>query len=267
MIFEKERRWIRNVLVRVIVFIGTGDRQIPVLTTNPFLNPATIIFYLQRRWREENSFKFMIEHFGIDLLTTYKTESAPDKMIKRANPERKRVNQAIAKKKNELIKLQGELAMRAALSKTETMTEFFEKENELSISIKIVQVEIDSLKMQREKITPQIQINLQDEHVIMAQKRRLFINAIKAMNYNVEKWLQIKFENYHPKTGEVLSLIRSLWRQPGRVREDGRLVEVELERLDDRAMRESVHQFLEELNKNNGLRMADGRLLRIKMMR
>jgi hypothetical protein len=267
LIFEKERRWVRNVLVRVIVFIGTGGRQIPILTSNPFLNPATIIFHLQRRWREENSFKFMIEHFAIDLLTTYKTESAPDKIIKRANPERKAINQAIAKKKNELAKLQGELAVRAASSKTETMKEFFEQENELSFSIKMVQVEIDMLTAQRERIAPQIQVNLQDENVIMAQKRRLFINAIKAMNYNVEKWLQIKFENYHSKTDEVLSLIRSLWRQPGRVREDRRLVEVELEPPDGGAIRESVRQFLEELSQNKGLRMADGRLLRIKMMR
>jgi len=267
LIFEKERRWIRNVLVRVIVFIGTGGRQVPILTSNPFLNPATIIFYLQRRWREENSFKFMIEHFAIDLLTTYKTESAPDKIITRANPERKTINQAIAKKKSELVKLREELAVRAASSKTETMKEFFEQENKLSFSIKMVQVEIDMLMAQREKIASQVQVNLQDAHVIMAQKRRLFINAIKAMNYNVEKWLQIKFENYHTKTDEVLSLIRSLWQQPGRIREDVRLVEVELEPPDGKAMRESVHLFLEELSQNRGLRMADGRLLRIKMMR
>ncbi len=131
----------------------------------------------------------------------------------------------------------------------------------------MVQVELDTLTMQREKIAPRVQINLQDNHVIMAQKRRLFINAIKAMNYNVEKWLQIKFENYHSKTDEVLSLIRSLWRQPGKVREDRRLVEVELELLDGKALRESLRKFLEELSQNKGLRMADGRLLRIKMMR
>ena len=65
----------------------------------------------------------------------------------------------------------------------------------------------------------------------------------------------------------LLSLIRSLWRYPGRIREDGRLVEVELESIDLKPMRQTLHKVLEDLSQNNQLRMSDGRLLRIKMMR
>lgn len=87
------------------------------------------------------------------------------------------------------------------------------------------------------------------------------------MNYNSEKWLQLIFKKYHSKADETLSLIRSLWCHPGRVREDGRLVEVELEPPDLTPMRETLRKVLEELRQNNSLRMSDGRLLRIKMMR
>ena len=164
-----------------------------------------------------------------------------------------------------MLKLQNELAIKVAAAKNKTMQEFFEQEKDLEISIKFIQVEIESLQREREKISPQIEVDLSLEHVIMSQKRRLFINAIKVMNYNVEKWFQIKFRKYHAKSDEVLSVIRSLWRQPGRIREDGCLVEVEIEALDNRAMNKSLKQFVEELSQNKGLRMSDGRILRIKL--
>ena len=265
-IFEGERRWARCGNIRVVILLGDDGRQIPILTNNPYLRAETIIFLLSRRWREENCFKFMIEHFGVDLLTTYKTQEAPDKIIKRPNPERVAINSAITRKKSELAKLRQELAIKLEEGESKSMEKFCEDERQLKFSIKNVQVDIDVLNRQREKIVPRIEVNLRDANVIMAQKRRLFINAIKAMNYNAEKWLQLLFKKHHAKLDETLSLIRSLWRQPGRIREDGRVVEVELEPLDIGAMRATLQQVLEELNQTKGLRLPDGRMLRVKMM-
>ncbi len=91
-IYEKERRFTCYGKVRIIIFLSDDGRQIPILTNNPFFGAVRLVYLLQRRWREENAFKYMIEHFGIDLLTTYKTEEAPDKEIERANPERQKIN-------------------------------------------------------------------------------------------------------------------------------------------------------------------------------
>ena len=267
-IFEGERRWARCGAVRVIILLAEDGHQIPILTNNPYLKLETMVFLLSRRWREENCFKYMIQHFGIDLMTTYKTEEAPDKVIKRANPERQAVNREIAKKKVELAKYKNELATKlTSKSVTTTLQQFFEEEKELDLKIKNAQVDIDLLKRKREGIASKIEVNLKDNYVIIAQKRRLFINSIKAMNYNSEKWLQLIFKKYHAKADETLSLIRSLWSHPGRIREDGRLVEVELEPPDLTPMRETLQSVLEELSENNNLRMSDGRLLRISMMR
>ncbi len=127
----------------------------------------------------------MIEHFGIDLLTTYKTEPAPDYVVKRANPERQKINSMIA------------------------------------------------------------------------QKRRLLINAIKAMNYNCEKWLQCMFKSVHSKKDETLSLIRNLWRQPGQIRVTDRTVEIRLKPLGTGTMHEGLDSILKILKENNQLRMPD----------
>lgn len=264
LVFEKERRIVRYGQVRIIVFLGTDGRQIPIITTNPYLRPERIIYLLSRRWREENCFKFMIEHFGIDLLCTYKTERAPDKTIERPNKERKDLVQQIQLKKIELTKFKGELAEKLALvSRGQTVEEFFKEQSALEFAIKSAQVDIDLLERRKNVLPTKTEINLSDEHVIIRQKRRLFFNAIKAMNYNAEKWLQILFKEFHPKSDETLSLIRSLWRQPGRVREIGRTMEVELEPLDMRSMQQSLGKVLEKLKENNHLRLPDGRFLRI----
>ena len=69
-------------------------------------------------------------------------------------------------------------------------------------------MEIGLLELEKEDVPSKVETNLKDECVITKQKRRLFINLVKAMNYNCEKWLQDLFSQYHPKADETLTWIR-----------------------------------------------------------
>ena len=86
----------------------------------------------------------------------------------------------------------------------------------------------------------------------------MFINLIKAMNYNCEKWLQELFSRYHPKQDETLSLIRGVLTTPGRIRQRDNVLEVELERLDSEVQAASLDKVLETLREYNYLRLPDG---------
>jgi len=265
-IFEKANRETKYGTVRIIVFLAEDGRQIPVITNNPNMKAEEAIYFLQKRWREENCFKYMTEHFGIDLLTTYKVDEAPDKIIKRANPARQEANREINKKKRELEKLRSELAQKIpekGKKSQETIEQFWEAENELKWKIKNSEVDLDALKRQREKIPSKLEVNLRDETVIIAQKRRLLINAIKAMNYNAEKWFQAEFARHHAKYDETLSIVRNLWQQPGEVCIQEQKVEVKLRKLDNAPMQASLERVLEKLKDNNQLRLPDGRWLRV----
>jgi hypothetical protein len=267
-LFEKESRETRYGRMRVIVFLADDGRQIPVVSTNPYFSAGEIVYHLSRRWREENGFKYMIEHFGIDLLTTYKTQMAPDKEILQAHPGRKEINQLIAQKKNELEKLRAALAERIHKSAGDkTIGDFFAEESELAFAIKNAQVDLDILSRRRETIPPKQKMNLKAEHVIISQKRRLFVNTLKALNYNCEKWLQKIFNRFHAKQDEVLSLIRSVIRQPGEVRFSEDLVEVRLKPLASGTMATSLNKVLKSLQDNNDLRFVDGRKLAIAQTR
>jgi transposase len=269
-VYEGERRWFKCGQVRIIIFIGYIGNQIPVITNNPFLKAETIIYYLKKRWREENCFKYMIEHFGIDSLTSYKTEEAPDKILTKTNPARTNQNKLINEKKADLQKLQSEFANKIIENEiyNDQQSDLFIKEQqELKIKIKNLKVDIMNLQSERENIKPKIEINLKDANVIMSQKRRLLINSIKALNYNSEKWLQKIFVKYHAKEDETLALIRSLLEHPGKVRFSDTLVEVVLDPIHIKAMRETVNTVLAGLAQTGSLRVADGRILRIRLTR
>lgn len=268
-VFEKEARETRYGKVRTIVLLDEG-KQIPIICTNPSLSAGEIVYRLSRRWREENCFKYMTQHFGIDLLTTYKTEVAPDKVISRPHPERKEVNGLIKHKQSELGKLQAELAKKIQESgekSGKTIQEFFGEEFDLNLAIKNIQVDLDILQRKREATPTKEKINLKDDHVIISQKRRLFMNALKALNYNSEKWLQKIFNRFHAKQDEVLSLIRSVIRHPGEVRSGETIVEVRLKALPSGTMGRSLDKVLEILQDNSDLRFADGRRLVITQSR
>jgi len=265
-IYEKEQETKAYGKIRTILFIGKQEKQIPVITTNPTLSAATIVARLQKRWVEENGFKYMGEHYHIDLLTTYKVEEAPDKIMTRPNPERKAINVVIKSKKQALKKLKEDYANRfGAVKEKEKVTILaFEKQEETRLfSIKNLAMEIGLLELEKKDIPTKVISNLKDECVISKQKRRLFINVVKAMNYNCEKWLQDLFCQYHPKQDETLSLIRQVLKTPGRVRHGRDVVEVELERLDNKVQAESLDKVLGKLEEDGYMRLPDGRKLAI----
>jgi len=269
-LYEKERETKKYGTVRTIIFIGKKGKQIPVITTNVSLSAAEIVARLQKRWVEENGFKYMHEHYNIDLLTTYETEEAPDKIMVRPNPQRKDINSEIAKKKAELGELKEQYTLRIREVKAKdavTISAFEQQEEALLTAIKYCDVELGLLKLDRENTPSKVKTNMKDESVISCQKRRMFINLVKTMNYNCEKWLQQLFIQYHPKADETLSLIRQVLKQPGRIRQRGEIFEVELARLDSEVHSEvqakSLDKVLEKLKKNNYLKLPDGRELAI----
>jgi len=265
-LFEKEQETKAYGKLRTILFIGKQGKQIPVISTNLTLSAAEIVARLQKRWVEEKGFKYMGEHYNIDLLTTYKVEQAPDKIMTRANPKRKEMNAEISVKKQELKKLKEDYATRFQMvkeKKTVTIEDFEKQEGALLFAIKNVEMELGLLTLKKDDIPTKVDSNLKDECVITQQKRRLFINLIKAMNYNCEKALQDLFCQYHPKKDETLSLIRHVLKTPGWIRLGSLRVEVKLERLDSKTQAESLDRVLETLSESGYFRLPDGRELAI----
>jgi len=253
-IYERERSSRIYGEVRIIIFIGRKGQQIPILTTEPTRSAGEIVERMKGRWKEENCFKFMVDHYAFDLMSTYKMIQAPDKLIERPNPERTALNREINEKKKELAKLHRELSEKVHKSKkktTTTLTQHRKNNPLLYARIDTLELQLLSLTRIRSATTPAIQINLADDHFVSDQKRRLLINMTKVLNYNCEKSLQELLQAFHPKVDETLAIIIQLIQQPGKMRENSGKLEVEVNRLPTELHARSCDQLISELSKQH----------------
>ncbi len=253
-IYEKERSTRAYGDIRIITFIGKEGRQIPILSTEPTRSASEIVERMKGRWKEENCFKFMVDHYAFDLMSTYKMTQAPDKLIERPNPERTALNREINEKKKELAKLHRELSEKVHKSKkktTTTLTQLRKSNPLLYARIDTLELQLLSLGRIRSATIPTTQINLADDHCVSDQKRRLLINMIKVLNYNCEKSLQELLQALHPKSDETLAIIIQLIQQPGKIRVIDGAFEVEVNRMPTEQHAKSCDQLITELSKQH----------------
>jgi Transposase DDE domain len=253
-IYEKERTTRSYGDVRIITFIGREGQQIPILTTEPTRSAAEIVERMKGRWKEENCFKFMVDHYSFDLMSTYKMIQSPEKLIERPNPERTALNQEINEKKKELGKLHRELSEKVYQSKnktTTTLTQLRKNNPLLYARIETLELQLFSLERIRKATITTTQVNLADEYYISDQKRRLLINLIKSLNYNCEKSLQELLQVFHKKTDETLAIIIQLIQQPGKIKINKGRIEIEINRLPIGSHARSCDQLIHELSRQH----------------
>jgi len=253
-IYEKARSTQSYGEVRIIIFMGREGRQIPILSTEPIRSAAEIVERMKGRWKEENCFKFMVDHYAFDLMSTYKMIQSPEKLIERPNPERKNINAEIREKKAKLVKFYRELSEKVHQSKKKTTTTLSQHRKNNSLlyaNIDTLELEILSLERMRKATISTVQINLADDHYVSDQKRRLLINMVKSINYNCEKSLQELLQTFHPKSDETLAILIQLLQQPGKIRVNDGKLEVEVNRLPTEHHAKSCDQLIGELSKQN----------------
>jgi hypothetical protein len=96
---------------RIVVRTSDGH-QTPILTNlGAKVGSARIACLMFARWRQENLFKYMGTHHGLDSLISYAHEAvSEDTMV--TNPERKRLDQKIAERRKELATMKASLAQK-----------------------------------------------------------------------------------------------------------------------------------------------------------
>ena len=110
-LFEKKTRLKAVGSMRTILFLGDDGQQIPVLTNLPAtVHSAKIVHCLRLRWRQENSFKFLSEHYAIDQIIQYgATPEAQDRMV--PNPQRKALKEQVRTLSKQIQSLEAQLGL------------------------------------------------------------------------------------------------------------------------------------------------------------
>src|ERR1700694_5049887 len=77
--------------VREVRKLGADGHQVSIVSTNFLGDAASQAVALMARWSQENFFKYMREHFGLDALVQYGTEEIPA-TVTVVNPAWKQLN-------------------------------------------------------------------------------------------------------------------------------------------------------------------------------
>jgi hypothetical protein len=149
------RLWLRE--IRKLTDSG---HQTSILTTNFQAPMPTLAVSLFARWSQENFFRYMREHFGLDRLIEYGTEPIPD-AISVVNPAWRKLDGQIRSQAGRRHRLAAQFG---ALALSEDPTEsqvrgFQQRKGHLQEEIQILDSELDNLKQLRKKTEHHIPVS------------------------------------------------------------------------------------------------------------
>ena len=177
--------WVREVRKR-----SAGGKQTAILSTDYLTDYTRLAASMFARWSQENFFRYMRQHYGLDRLVEYGTESIPD-TVRVVNSVWRQLDSQIRSlrgQRQRSLAIFGAQSLAGELSET-AVTDYQQKQAQLQEQIEHLGQQIEQLQQQR-KQTP--------HHVCVAElpegerfqrllpERKQFLDTIKLISYRAE---------------------------------------------------------------------------------
>jgi hypothetical protein len=204
------KRWVRE--IRKLTDSG---HQTALLTTNFQASISGLAVSLFARWSQENFFRYMREHYGLDRLVEYGTELVPE-MLEVVNPHWRRLDSEIRSKTGQRYRLSAEfgaVALSEGLSDNEVQI-YEQRKGQLQEQIQHLDVEIENLKRQRKETAHHIPIKSlpeEERFTRLRTERKHFIDTIKMIAYRAETSLVSLLREHLARSDDARTLIRQIF--------------------------------------------------------
>jgi hypothetical protein len=202
----------------VAVERGAG-KQPHIVTTREDLPTLAVPYHISGRWRQENFFKYGIEHFGLDALVSYKTQpDDPERLV--PNPAWRALSRRRGKARTELKALEAALG-RLEASPTARNAARSVPFSRQELLLKIEKKHTQALRLwARLKALPH-QVPLREAAgtqatVILEDERKRFTDLVKIVAYRIETELAgLIAPHYRRAPEEARALVRELLQTAG----------------------------------------------------
>ena len=192
-----------------------SGRQTSILCTDYRSDLESMSAGMFSRWSQENFFRYMRMHFGLDQLAVYSLEEIPD-TVKVINPTYRELDGQVRKT---VAKLSRKLAEFGALSLKGDIepqnVECFElKKAALKEKVDHLQVEAERLKLKRKDADRHISMSqLPDDKRFMrlATQSKHLIDTIKMIAYRAETAMAHVLREQTSKPDQVRTLLREIY--------------------------------------------------------
>lgn len=202
--------------MREIRRLCANGHQTAMLTTRQDLTIEVAAYRMFERWTQENFFRYMRQHFGLDALVTYAGEPAdPERTV--PNPQRKELAKALAKSQAALKELEqayGAEALGNAEAQRPTMRGFKIANATLGQRIRAQQEDSQEFKARLAvlpKRVPVKEVVAEAEIVKLAPEAKHLTDTIKLVAYRAETALARLLAPHYARTeDEGRALLREV---------------------------------------------------------
>jgi hypothetical protein len=245
------RPWLWAREVRRLV---DGNRQVSMVSTHFLGDAASLAAALMARWSQENFFKYMREHYGLDALTEHGTEAIPA-TVTVLNPAWREINREVRKKHGELKSYrqrQQQASLDQPLSEAAVLG-YEQRQGRLQEEIEHREQILEQLKKQR-KATPHHvpiqQLPEQDRFTRLRVERKHFTDTIKMIAYRAETAMASILREKLARSDDARALLRQIYNTEIDLIPDGhaKTLTVRLHHLTQAAHDDVVRHLCDELN-------------------
>ncbi|MGH7733718.1 MAG: putative transposase, partial [Gemmatimonadales bacterium] len=235
------------------IVVRAGDRhQTPILTSHgAAISPARIAALMFARWRQENLFKYMGAHHGLDEIVSYAGDPA-DPHATIPNPARKALDRSIAGARKELSALKAELGD-AVLDEPRVRGRSAHglkvAQGGVVKKMRDLEAQIEAWKAERREMAEHITIAESGiARDVMRHEAKAIVDRIKIAAYNAEEWMLDRLVLHYPNHCDVRDLLRSFAELSGTIDTTDGAVVVSLDPPDTPAHRRALRGLVDDLN-------------------
>lgn len=243
-----------DIWVREIRRLTDSGHQTPIVTTDYTSQQAHLAAAMFARWGQENFFRYMLENYGLDHLSTYTTEDIPDtKQV--VNPAHRALDAAI-RKKNGLLNRRRVKFTALSLKQPiepEVVNRWEKKKADLLEDIAALEREIGELKPKR-KATPRhiafSELPSDQRFKQLHSSSKHFIDTIKMIAYRAETAMTQILRDVQCRHDDARSLLRAVYTNEADLIPDpeGGTLTVRLHHLANHTSAKALRRLCRELN-------------------
>ena len=251
---ERGTRLSNQFWVREIRKLSDSGHQTSILATNFQAPMTTLAPSLFARWSQENFFRYMREHYGLDSLIEYGTEPLPD-AIQVVNPQWRKLDSQIRSKIGQRHRQAAQFGA-LALSEDPTNSEvqgFQQRKAHLRDEIESLDLQIDQLKQSRKDTPHHIPVKLlpeEDRFTRLRTERKHFVDTIKMIAYRAESSMASLLREHVARTDDARALLRQIFETEADLTPDllTKTLTVRIHHLTQAAHDQAIEKLLAELN-------------------
>ena len=200
--------------LREIRKLSENGHQISMITTNYKAERCEIAPAMFQRWSQENFFKYMLEHFGIDRLIEYETKPISE-TSRVVNPQYRAIDSQIKKRNSKLTRLYAEFGSKTLdINQDKEVVKYEKQMAELQEQIAFECKALIKLRTERKSLSKHIaisQLSESDKFSKLATEKKHFIDTIKMIAYRAETALANIIRPHMVRKDEARSVVRQIF--------------------------------------------------------